>query len=401
MHLSYNNLTGPIPSELGDLASLGSLYLHRNALTGPIPSELRQLEQLSRLIIEDNDGLCAPGTAVFVAWVEGIQYHRVPYCNESDRVLLASLYRATGGTSWSRTDGWLGSPVLATWYGVSADSLGRVEALELTGNGLSGQLPSDLGGLGRLTELRIGSNGLSGRLPVSLARLSLRTLHYSGTDLCAPPDPDFEDWLRSIPSHDGTGISCVPLSDRDILVAFYEATGGPGWADNNTNWLSDAPIGDWTGVDVDSAGRVTQLFFVRNNNLVGPITPVLGDLASLQRLVLSHNNLTGPIPPELGRLANLRDLSLDLDGPDRPDPLRTREPSQPENLAPPSQQPHRSDPAGAGRFSQLGPIVPPRQCPDRPDPVGIGRFSQLGFAVPPSQCPHRSDPSRSWVGSRT
>ena len=310
MHLSYNNLTGPIPSELGDLASLGSLYLRGNALTGPIPSELRQLEQLSRLIIEDNDGLCAPGTAVFVAWVEGIQYHSVPYCNESDRVLLASLYRATGGTSWSRTDGWLGSPVLATWYGVSADSLGRVEALELTGNGLSGQLPSDLGGLGRLTELRIGSNGLSGRLPVSLARLSLRTLHYSGTDLCAPPDPDFEDWLRSIPSHDGTGISCVPLSDRDILVAFYEATGGPGWADNNTNWLSDAPIGDWTGVDVDSAGRVTQLFFVRSNNLVGPITPVLGDLASLQRLVLSHNNLTGPIPPELGRLANLRDLSL-------------------------------------------------------------------------------------------
>ena len=308
--LHHNNLTGPIPSELGDLASLGSLYLRGNALTGPIPSELRQLEQLSRLIIEDNDGLCAPGTAVFVAWVEGIQYHSVPYCNESDRVLLASLYRATGGTSWSRTDGWLGSPVLATWYGVSADSLGRVEALELTGNGLSGQLPSDLGGLGRLTELRIGSNGLSGRLPVSLARLSLRTLHYSGTDLCAPPDPDFEDWLRSIPSHDGTGISCVPLSDRDILVAFYEATGGPGWADNNTNWLSDAPIGDWAGVDVDSAGRVTQLFFVRSNNLVGPITPVLGDLASLQRLVLSHNNLTGPIPPELGRLANLRDLSL-------------------------------------------------------------------------------------------
>jgi hypothetical protein len=33
-------------------------------------------------------------------------------------------------------------------------------------------------------------------------------------------------------------------SDRDALVALFNATDGPNWKDN-TNWLTDAPLGDW------------------------------------------------------------------------------------------------------------------------------------------------------------
>jgi len=35
--LSDNNLTGPIPPELGNLTSLVSLYLYGNQLSGTIP----------------------------------------------------------------------------------------------------------------------------------------------------------------------------------------------------------------------------------------------------------------------------------------------------------------------------------------------------------------------------
>ena len=47
-------------------------------------------------------------------------------------------------------------------------------------------------------------------------------------------------------------------SDRDALVAFYDATDGPNWR-NSANWLTDAPIEEWHGVSTDSAGRVTGL----------------------------------------------------------------------------------------------------------------------------------------------
>ena len=46
--------------------------------------------------------------------------------------------------------------------------------------------------------------------------------------------------------------------DRAALVALYNATGGPNWS-RNDNWLSDAPIDEWFGVDTGSSGRVTVL----------------------------------------------------------------------------------------------------------------------------------------------
>ena len=133
-----------------------------------------------------------------------------PYCNERDTGVLESLFESAGGSGWTNARGWLDGPVLAGWHGISADSLGRVTALDLSRNGLAGQLPAILGDLIHLTELRISENGdLSGRLPLSLARLSLQVLHYSGTGLCAPVETPFRDWLSMIPSHENTGAGCA------------------------------------------------------------------------------------------------------------------------------------------------------------------------------------------------
>ena len=118
----------------------------------------------------------------------------------------------------------------------------------------------------------------------------------------------FQTWLNSFAAHDGTGMECAPLSDRDILAALYDATGGPNW-DNGENWLTDRPPGEWHGVGVDDHGRVISLT-LRENGLRDEIPPELGALANLTSLDLSLNNLTGPIPPELGALSNLRGLYL-------------------------------------------------------------------------------------------
>ena len=268
--LGYNALTGPIPVELGGLANLTKLWLSGNDLTGPIPAQLGSLANLTWLKLDGNDGLCVPGSANFVRWSKGIENFWAEFCNDSDRAILEVLYEVAGGSGWTNSAGWRGDGALGEWYGVSVDSLGRVTGLDLSHNGLEGRLPIHLGRLSQMTELRIGNNALSGRLPLSLSSLpALREFHYADTELCAPVEAGFQAWLNGIASHAGAGMKCAPLSDRDILVALYEATGGPNWT-SSENWLTGRPLGEWHGVEVDDHGRVISLRRF-NNDLAGLI----------------------------------------------------------------------------------------------------------------------------------
>ena len=325
LNLRYNNLTGPVPPGIGGLANLSGLLFDTNELTGPIPQSLLRLDGLRVFFVGRNEGLCVPGSATFVAWLRGIENRdddsAVVFCNAADVAALKQLYQTAGGMDWTESVGWSGNGAVEDWHGVSADTLGRVTALDLSRNGLAGRLSRSLDAMAHMTELRVGGNpGLAGRLPLSLARLSLQTLHYSGTDLCAPAEPSFRAWLGAIPSHEGTGVQCAPLSDRDILETLYEATGGPDWG-NNDNWLTDAPLGDWYGVSVDGQGRVVRLR-LNENNLTGAIPAELGNLTDLRELRMWFNDLTGQLPPELGNLADLVVLNLgtnDLTGPIPPE----------------------------------------------------------------------------------
>jgi hypothetical protein len=92
------------------------------------------------------------------------------------------------------------------------------------------------------------------------------------------------------------------------LEVLYEATGGPEWT-HNENWLTDAPLGEWYGVEVDEQGNVVGLGFFANR-LTGRIPRELGSLTHLEDLSLSRGNLTGPIPAELGQLRALGSLRL-------------------------------------------------------------------------------------------
>ena len=117
----------------------------------------------------------------------------------------------------------------------------------------------------------------------------------------------------------GTAEITVQNPDRAALVALYNATNGPNWV-NSENWLTDALLGEWYGVETDASGRVVGLDLggndenfpeVVSHGLSGPIPPELSNLSGLTRLDLAYNHLTGPIPPQLGNLTNLLDLNLD------------------------------------------------------------------------------------------
>ena len=258
-------------------------------------------------------GVCVPGTSDFVAWLSekdeiSEEQDFGPFCNAVDRVALTGLYELAGGDEWTESGGWLDGPALQEWHGVVTDSLGRVTALHLSGNGLSGTLPGAIADLGQLTRLRIDGNELGGRLPLSLTALDLDEFHYDDTDLCEPAGAGFRDWLDGIPSHQGTAVQCPPLAERDALVALYARTGGTGWTDNG-GWLTEVPLSRWHGVEVDAQGRVVGLDLY-NNELSGAIPQELGGLSNLEALSLGQNALSGSIPPELGDLSNLRYLYL-------------------------------------------------------------------------------------------
>ena len=117
---------------------------------------------------------------------------------------------------------------------------------------------------------------------------------------------NFADFLAFVEIY-GTIYSPPLATDRDVLIALYNATNGANWI-NRTNWLSDNDLSTWYGVKA-SNDRVTSLN-LEQNNLEGRIPAALGELSDINTLMLAWNQLSGSAPPELGNLSNLNHLTL-------------------------------------------------------------------------------------------
>ena len=147
-------MTGPIPPELGKLQNLKVLALNANrwvdsrGLTGSIPSELGNLQTLDTLKLDAN--------------------------------------RLTGPIP----------PELG--------NLRTLKGLSLGSNLLTDGVPPELGNLRILEFLSLDMNReLRGRLPLELIGVPLKVFWWDGTDLCAPADEEFLEWLASIRNQRG------------------------------------------------------------------------------------------------------------------------------------------------------------------------------------------------------
>ena len=102
-------------------------------------------------------------------------------------------------------------------------------------------------------------------------------------------------------------VTEIPQVECEALVALYNTDNGPWWR-NQSNWLVTNTPSNWDGITVTD-GHVTTIS-IANNNLVGPIPAVLGDLSNLLELYLFRNDLEGSIPPSLSNLESLEHLNL-------------------------------------------------------------------------------------------
>lgn len=98
------------------------------------------------------------------------------------------------------------------------------------------------------------------------------------------------------------------LLDSFALRQFYNAAGGPSWA-NNAGWATPGtPINTWFGVTV-TGNRVTAIN-LPGNNLTGTLSPATLVLNALRTFVISDNSLGGNANTVSAFLAGKTQLSV-------------------------------------------------------------------------------------------
>ena len=257
--LGGNDLSGSIPSELGKLTKLRRLYLDNNYLSGPIPTELGNLANLEELLLGGNELTgCIPNASGDTLnndlYRLGLSFCDPRISDTSDKAVLEAFYNATGGPKWNDTTNWLSEEPMGLWRGVATDSDGRVTALNLDYNRLSGSIPTKLGDLVSLRRLNLSHNFLSGSIPPQLGNLANLEYLNLGDNLLS----------NSIPPQLGN------LANLEVLR-------------------------------------------LHDNQLTGGIPSQLGNLANLEWVEFGGNQLTGCIPLALQNVRDDLDDELGLD----------------------------------------------------------------------------------------
>ncbi len=245
---------------------------------------------------------------------------------KEERDALLAIYDSLGGDNWKNNGGWGGGPGWATagdsvdvirWFGIRADSDGRVVSLELRNNNLSGNLPvNELAKLRRLQRLyfccneitgtidrigslsphlymlELGANKLTGGIDASIKRLrNLRELYLSSNQMDGTVHPDigflenlerlwlFENQLTQVP---------VTFGRLKVLRELFLGS----------NALTQPIPSQWSGM------TSLEGLDVMRNRMTGKIPRNITNLKNLVSLRVGHNDFTGPMP-DLSRFPKL------------------------------------------------------------------------------------------------
>ncbi|KAK6927209.1 Leucine-rich repeat-containing N-terminal, plant-type, partial [Dillenia turbinata] len=252
LDLSCNMLSGPIPPILGNLTYTEKLYLHGNRLTGSIPPELGNMTKLHYLELNDNQ-------------LTG----RIP----------PELGKLTDLFDLNVANNDLEGPI--------ADNLSsctNLNSLNVHGNKLSGTIPPAFEKLESMTYLNLSSNNLKGPIPIELSRIgNLDTLDISDNKISGTiPSSlgDLEHLLKlNLSRNHLTGVIPAEFGNLRSVMEI----------DMSSNHLS-GPI-------PSELGQLQNIFLLRveNNNLSGDVTSLVSCL-SLSVLNVSYNSLVGDIP---------------------------------------------------------------------------------------------------------
>ena len=291
LDLRRNTLGGEIPSELGNLANLTTLYLFGNELSGEIPPELASLTNLERLLLYSNDL-----SGEIPAWLGDMT--SLKHLDLDNNAFTGEIPSELGNIT-EMENLWLARNKLTGPIPSELGDLEKLRLLMLFDNGLSGSIPAELGNLSKLEWMYISENKLSGSIPAELGNL---------------------DQLGRISLYDNELSGPIPaeLGDLDELVTLSLSANqlsGPIPAElgdlANLEWLTlyDNQLSGSIPVELGNLSNL-EVVSIRSNQLSGPIPAELGNLSNLTGMSIRNNQLSGPIPTELGNLSKLEWLYI-------------------------------------------------------------------------------------------
>ncbi|KAK7845016.1 putativeinactive leucine-rich repeat receptor-like protein kinase [Quercus suber] len=262
----YNNLRGHIPFSLGNLSNLQYLFLYENKLTGPIPRSLFNLKKLASLDLSINS--LFGEIPELIIQLQNLEILHL-FSNNFTGKIPAAL-----------------------------TSLPRLQVLQLWSNQLSGEIPRDLGRLNNLTVLDLSTNYLSGKIPESLCNSGqLYKLILFSNSL----EGEIPTSLSSCKSLKRVRLQNNRLSGE--LSSGFTKLPLVNFLDISNNYLSgriDKQKWDMASLEMLNLGK---------NNFFGELPGSFGS-DKLQNLDLSENQFSGNIPKSFGGLSELVQLEL-------------------------------------------------------------------------------------------
>lgn len=268
IELSNGNLTGEVPSSLGNCSSLTYLDLSFNSLKGDIPSEIGKLSMLQQLSLNSN-------------YFEGQIPQEIGNCTQLQKLELFDNN-------------------LVGRVPISLAQLAFLEIFRAGGNLIDGSIPVQLSNCTRLIILGLADTGITGPIPCSLGALkSLKTLSVYTSHLTGeiPPELGNCSSLESLFIYQNQVSGAIPTeigSLRNLKRLLL-------WQNNLRGAIPGA---------IGNCSRLTVID-LSMNFLEGEIPPSLQHLDMMEGLLLSDNHITGVIPEYIGNFSELRQLELD------------------------------------------------------------------------------------------
>ncbi|XP_039000118.1 probable leucine-rich repeat receptor-like protein kinase At2g33170 [Hibiscus syriacus] len=317
LDLSSMDLTGTIPSHLGNLSSLASLDVSDNSFHGSLLIELTNLHRLKYLNFCNNnfDGEI-PSWFGYFAQLQGL----LLYGNNFTGVIPFAL----GNLSKLETLS-LYNNNFKGQIPITMGNLSNLKWLYLYNNSLSGVIPNVFGNLTSLSYMDLSFNSFTGQIPSSICNLSsLKVLCLMKNSLVGEIPECIGNMSSSLSHIDLENNNFHGNLDK-LQVLIVRSNKFYGQVDSYDVTFARLPI-----IDVsynNFSGYLPTKFFenlhdIREGNekkvepkymidtSTGPTPTSLGDLSELESLDLSSNKLRGRIPTELKALGFLEVLNL-------------------------------------------------------------------------------------------
>ncbi|KAM3714952.1 hypothetical protein ACJW31_01G372100 [Castanea mollissima] len=235
LDLSYNkNITGPLPSSIGNLMNLINVNLIGCSFYGSIPDTIGNLQKLITLSLNNNSFSGHIPTSIG-------RLSNLYWLDLAENQLEGPLPVSDGNTP-------------------GLDMLVKAKHLLLSSNFLTGNIPETLGSMTHLEVIRFDRNSLSGPVPSNLNDLVNVNELYLSNNMLTGPIPDL------------TGMNNLH------------------YVDMSNNSFDEFDFPPW----ISSLESLTTLM-MENTHCQGEVPVNLFSLTNLQTVVLRNNRLNGTL----------------------------------------------------------------------------------------------------------